>query len=72
MKRIKSIRSKSDPRRSCNIAFREGLDAKRQGLPEDACPYIGDESYATYLRAYWLNGYDGQDGINHHASEQSP
>jgi ribosome modulation factor len=72
MKRIKSIRSKSDPRKPCNIAFREGLDAGRQGLPESICPYTGDDSYATYLRAYWLNGYHSQHGINHHASEQSP
>jgi ribosome modulation factor len=64
MKRIKSIRSKSDPQKPCNIAFREGLDAKQQGLPESACPYIGDHSYATYLRAYWLNGYKSGDGIN--------
>jgi len=70
--RIKSIRRKSDPRKPCNVAFREGLDAKRQGLPQSACPYNGDDSYATYLRAYWLNGYGSQDGINHRTPEQSP
>jgi ribosome modulation factor len=71
MKRTKSIRSKRDPQNPCNVAFREGLEAKGQGLPESACPYAGDNSYATYLRAYWLNGYGSKDGINHHGTQQS-
>jgi len=69
MKRTKSIRGKHDPRKPCNVAFREGLAANRQGLPESACPYDGDDTYSTYLRAYWLNGYKSQDSINHHATE---
>jgi len=52
--------------------FRERLDAKRRGLSESACPYIGDDSYATYLRAHWSNGYNSRDGINHHATETWP
>ena len=71
MKRTRCIRGKRDPRKPCNVAFREGLEAKRQGLPESACPYEGDDSYETYLRAYRSNGYNSQDGINHHATEQS-
>jgi hypothetical protein len=71
MKRTKSIRGKRDPQKPCNIAFREGLEAKQQSLPRNACPYDGDDSYTTYLRAYWLNGHSSQDGINHHATEQS-
>ena len=70
MKRTKSIRGKRDPQKPCNVAFREGLKARRQGLPESACPYDGDDRYATYLRAYWLNGYSSQDGINDHAMGQ--
>ena len=70
MKRTKSIRGKRDPQKPCNVAFREGLKARRQGLPESACPYDRDDSYATYLRAYWLNGYSSQDGIHHHAMGQ--
>ncbi len=27
MKRIKSIRAKTDPQKPCNIAFREGIEA---------------------------------------------
>jgi len=69
MKRTKSIRCKRGPQKPCNVAFREGLEAKRQGLPQSACPYDGDDSYATYLRAYWLNGHS-QDGGNHPATEQ--
>ena len=72
MKRMKSIRGKRDPHKPCNVAFREGLEAKRQGLRENACPYDGDDSYMTYLRAYWLNGYSSEDSIHHHATEQSP
>jgi len=72
MTRTRSIRSKRDPRKPCNVAFREGLEAKRQGLPESACPYDGDATYTTYLRAYWLNGYNSQDGVNHHAPEHTP
>src|SRR5881396_10136 len=71
MKRMKSIRAKRDPQKPCNVAFREGREAKQQGLPQSACPYDGDDSYATYLRAYWLNGYSSQDGFNHHGTEQS-
>jgi hypothetical protein len=52
MTRTRSIRGKRDPQKPCNVAFREGLEAKRQGLPESACPYDGDDSYATYLRSY--------------------
>jgi hypothetical protein len=70
MKRIKSIRSKRDPQKPCNVAFREGLEAKRRGLPQTACPFDGDNTYTTYLRAYWLNGYSSEDGINHHQTEQ--
>ena len=40
MKRIKSIRAKGDPRKPCNVAFREGLDAKREGLPESLAPTL--------------------------------
>jgi ribosome modulation factor len=69
MKRTKSIRGKLDPQKPCNAAFREGFEANRQGLPQSACPYDGDGSYTTYLRGYWLNGYESQDGINHHAIE---
>ncbi len=72
MKRMKSIRGKLDPQKPGNVAFRQGIEAKRQCLPQDACPYDGDDSYTTYLRSYWLNGYSSQDGINHHAAEQSP
>ncbi len=72
MRRIKSIRSKRDPQKPCNVAFHEGLEARRRGLLESACPYGGEDTYATYLRAYWLNGYSSQDGINHHGTEQSP
>ena len=72
MKRKKSIRDKRDPQKPCNVAFREGLEAKRQALPESACPYDGDDTYTTYLRTYWLNGYSSQDGVNHHATERTP
>ena len=72
MNRTKSIRREHDPQKPCNIAFREGLEAKQQGLPQSACPYESDDSYTTYLRAHWLNGYSSQDGVNHHATEQSP
>jgi ribosome modulation factor len=72
MKRIKSIRAKTDPQKPCNIAFREGFEAKRRGLSQSACPYVADDSYTTYLRAHWLNGYNSPDGVNHHAMEQSP
>ena len=69
--RFKSIRGKRDPQKPCNVAFREGLEAKRQGLSQSTCPYNGNDSYATYLRAYWLKGYNSQDGI-HPSTEQSP
>ena len=71
MKRTKSIRGKRDLQKPCNVAFREGLEAKRQGLPQSACPYDSDDSYTTYLRAYWLNGHSSQDDINRLATEQS-
>jgi hypothetical protein len=58
-------------KKPCNVAFREGLEAKQQGLPESACPYDGDDTYAAYLRAYWLNGHNSQDGIHHLGMEQS-
>jgi ribosome modulation factor len=58
--------------KACNISFREGFEAKLRGLSQSACPYFADDSYTTYLRAYWLNGYNSPDGVNHHAMEQSP
>ena len=71
MERTKSIRGKRDLQKPCNVAFREGLEAKRQGLSRNACPYNGDDNYTTYLRAYWLNGHSSQDDTNHHAAAES-
>ena len=70
--RIRGIRSKSNPEKPCNVAFRDGQEAKTRGLSESACPYGGGDTYTTYLRAYWLNGFQSKDGINHHRDVEIP
>lgn len=56
--RIRSIRSKDDPQKPCNVAYREGREAKEKGLSEEACPYDGGDTYSAYLRWHWMSGYN--------------